>query len=122
MARVGAPVVAGEPHLLEPEHVEQGDRVVGQSLLAEVVVGRLARPAEAAQVRAQQAELARQLLDHEPPRPPVLRPAVQRQDGRRVRRAGAGEMDPDASRQIVEAMLDAFELRHGGGHVATRYG
>ena len=52
IAGVGAPVVAHEAHLLEPERVEQGDRVVGDPLLAEVVVVRRPGPAEPAQVRA----------------------------------------------------------------------
>ena len=104
-----------------PEHVEQRDLVVGEALLAEVVVVRQARPAEPAQVRAQQPELARQLPDHRAPAPPVLRPAVQGEHGRGVRRSGGGEVHPHAGRQVVEAVLDTVELGHGRRHEGTRY-
>jgi glucoamylase len=51
----------------------------------------------------------------------MLRPAVQREHRRRILGTAGGEVDPDAGGQVVKAMLDAVELRHGGRHEATRY-
>jgi hypothetical protein len=59
--------VADQPHALDAERVQQCDRVVGHALLDEVLVGRPARPAEAAHVRAQHAEVAPQRCYDVPP-------------------------------------------------------
>ena len=79
-----------------------------------------ARPAEAAHVGAQEPVLAGELADHVPPRPPVLRPAVQAQHRRGVGWAGRGEVHAHAGGQIVVAVLDACDLGHGW-HGATPY-
>ena len=68
---------------LDPERVEQGDLVPREALAVVAVPRRLAR-AEAAQVGSEEPELAPEARDHPAPHVPVLRPAVEKQDRRRV--------------------------------------
>jgi large subunit ribosomal protein L33 len=121
-ARIAAhpPQVADQPHALDPERVEQRDRVIGDAPLAEVAVGRPARPAEAAHVPAQHAVLAAEGAHHVAPAPPVLRPAVQREHGRRVGRSGGRDVHSHAGPELVEAVLDSRELRHGRWHAVVQ--
>ena len=47
---------------------------------------------------------------------------MQGEHGRRVRRPGRREVHAHARRQVMEAVLDAFDGWHGRRHGATRYG
>jgi hypothetical protein len=100
--------VAQQPGALDAEHVEQRDGVVGHPRLAEVAVGGLARPPEAAKVHREQAELAEQ-GDEPPPRVPVLGEPVQGEQRRAVLGPGVRHVDRDPGREVVEAMLDPLQ-------------
>jgi hypothetical protein len=111
--------VAEHVRALDAQLVQHRHRVVGEPLLAEVPVGRPVAPAQGAQVRADQPEVAVQALDDAAPDPPVLRPPVQAQHDGRVRRPGLGDVYADAGGQVEEAMLDAGQLGERGSHGAT---
>src|SRR5437763_14093809 len=74
-----APVAADQPEVANADLVEEIDDIARHSVPAVAVLGSL-RPAHAAQIWADHAVALRQRLDHMPPAPPVLRPAVQKHD------------------------------------------
>ena len=85
--------------------------LVGRERLAVVALaGRLA-PAEAAQVRGEQAGVGAKARDHPAPHVPVLRPAVKEKDRRLpgILRARFGDVHADAVR-VHESVLDALDL------------
>jgi exopolysaccharide biosynthesis polyprenyl glycosylphosphotransferase len=106
---------------LDLEHVEQGEQVVGESLLREVPVRGLTAPPEPAQVGADQPVAPGQRGDDAAPRPPVLRPAVDQQQRRRRRVAGFRDMKLDAGRQVMLRVTDAGNGRHVEVHGGSAY-
>jgi hypothetical protein len=86
--------------------VHERDQVLHHAGLAVVAVGRGGAPAEPAEVDGQHAEALGQRADDAPPQPPVLRPAVHREDRGRVWIAGFGDVHPDSGSQLRVAVCD----------------
>src|SRR5262249_56452846 len=101
-----APVVRQHRYALELEYVEERERIAGELFLVVRPVGRIG-PAEAAQVRHQQVELAGQQREDAAPLIPVLRPAVQEQE--RWTGARLGQMHSQST-GLDEAVLDAVDI------------
>ncbi len=109
--------MAGQPHPLEPEDVEQPDDVGGE-LRLQVAATRGVGPAEPAQVGADHPVALAERTDQPPPRIPVLRPAVDHHERLGVGRAGGGDVHAKTA-NIVEGVLDreAGDLGHAPVHV-----
>ena len=105
-------------HALVAECVAEADQVVDQRLLAEVLVGRVLGPAEAAQVRGDRAKAGLgQRPEQVAPLVPVLRPAVHEHDRPPV----LGTRDRHVHAQPAHAhvaVLDPFYVGHLHGHAA----
>jgi hypothetical protein len=105
---VAAPVVAHDPDAVQVLGVQEREDVARPRRLR-VVAGRRRRPAPAAQVGRDDAVALGQLRDQVPPGPPVLRPAVQEQQGRPAARFG--DMQPDLA-EIDVAVPDPGHFGH----------
>jgi hypothetical protein len=103
--------VADQLHPLELEGVEERHRIGGERLRVVPAPGR-ARPAEAAQVGADQPMAVRQTRDHVAPAPEVLRPAVQHQHGLAGSGLGAVHAQPAhvGGLDLDVAVLDARDV------------
>src|ERR1044072_4813633 len=90
-----APVVADQLHPLDPELVEDREDVVGEALLhVAVAFARGVAPAEPAQVHREHPVTVGEGRHQVPPLVPVLRPAVEAEDGV-VPRPGLGDVEVD---------------------------
>ena len=111
-----APVVAHEPYAAVAERVEQREHIAGELLLAASPAGRV-RPPQTAEIRGDHAVLTGQAGDDLAPSVPVLRPAVQKHDGRR---AGS----PASATWVRQAPgVDPFvgDAGEGGGRTTATY-
>jgi hypothetical protein len=90
-------VVGDDPHPPEPERVEQREDI-GEDLPHRVPVGRRVGPASAPQIGRDRPVALGERRDDLAPLPPVLREAVQEQDGRGIRVPSLGDMHPQAGR------------------------
>jgi Trypsin-co-occurring domain 1 len=115
--RPSAPVVADPGRSLDRQGVEHGEHVRGQLLLFVAIGGRLA-PAVTAQVRGDDPEALGKRRDHVAPLPPVLRPAVDEQDGGSV--LGAGQRDVHPQPAGVHILVPDARQRWGLGHHRLR--
>src|SRR5262245_8118664 len=116
-----APVMRQYRYALELEHVEQCERVGSELFLVVWTVGGVG-PAEAAQIRHQQAELTGEQRYDASPLVPMLRPAVQEQQ--RWTGTCLGQVHSQTAR-LHEAVLDAVdvrELRFRRAHAAAPVG
>jgi hypothetical protein len=92
------------------ERVAEADQVVDQRLLAEVLVGRVLRPAEAAQVRGDRAKASlAERPEQVAPFVPVLRPAVHEHDRAPVLGARDRHVQAQPARAHI-AMLHTFDV------------
>jgi hypothetical protein len=84
-------VVGDQPDPPEPERVEQREHV-GENVAHGVPVGRRVGPTSAAQVGRDHSVVLGERRDDLASLPPVLREAVQEQDGRGIRVPGLGDV------------------------------
>jgi hypothetical protein len=102
-----APVVSEDVDLLQLQRVHEGDDIRHQ-LLARVPVRRGVGPAGSAQVGADHPMVLGEGRDDFPPRPPVLREAVQQKERWAV--AGLGHVHPQPG-QVEVPMPDPGQFR-----------
>ena len=113
-----APVVADEPHALEPHGVQQREQI-GCELLLLIPAARSLAPAVPAQVGGDDAEVGRERRDQVAPHPPVLRPAVDEEHRLALSRLGDVQLDRAGPHPPV---LDPLQMGHvGRSHGAGPY-